>query len=94
MPTNSAQSLQQTTQYRTKQISQNRSIFNKVTEALCHDFCCMTTKHVTTLMLVFRYLALYAVLHTGSVVAFHLDSYMMNVKFSLHQAQGLPQHKV
>ena len=94
MPTNCLLKVKVKTQYRTKQLSQNQSIFNKATEALCHVSCCMTTKHVTTLMLVFRYLAMYAVLHTGSTVAFHLDSYMVNVKFPLHQAQGLPQHKV
>jgi hypothetical protein len=52
------------------------------------------TQTENVLMLVFGYLALQAVLHGGSTVAFHLHSYMVNVKLSLQQAECLLQHKV
>lgn len=61
------------------------------TASRCHSY---GTKTENTLMLVFGYLALEAVLHGGSTVAFHLNSRMVNVKLSLHQAKGLLQHKV
>lgn len=90
------QSLKQTTRLST---GQNVTIHPESMSNKGHGStasCCLSygTKTENTLMLVFGYLTLEAVLHGSSTVAFHLNSCMVNVKLSLHQAKGLLQHKV